>query len=396
MASDSVRRWTAVGVLVLSSALNYLDRMVLMALAPTIQTEFSLSREQFGQLVAAFSIVYALSSPAMGLLIDRLGLRWGTALLVTLWSCAGIATGFAGTYAGLLICRAMLGFAEAGGVPATGKGFALYLAPEHRAIGTALNQVGLTVGSMGAPIVTEWLDPLFGWRSAFILSGALGFIWIPFWFLATRTAPPVASDTPAPQSAGMMLHDRRFQMLVIANILAMTIYSLWTTWTTVFLVTHYGLSREEANLDFAWIPPIFMTAGGLFGGWLALHLIRKGAGVIEARIRISAGAAVLAASTAAAALMPNGALATAAICLSVAATTCLSVNYYAIPLDLFGAGRAGFAVSMLTGSFGLMQAILSPLIGRWSDTFGWQPVCALVAVLPFCSVLLLRMAFRRS
>src|SRR5690349_3385992 len=120
--------------------------MVLAALLPTIQTEFNLSREDVGTIFSAFSIIYALSSPLMGHMLDRIGLRKGTALIVALWSAVGMATGFAGTFIALLTCRALLGFAEAGGVPATGKGFAMYLHPEHQALGGALSQVGLTIG----------------------------------------------------------------------------------------------------------------------------------------------------------------------------------------------------------------------------------------------------------
>ena len=122
-------RWLAVIVLVLSSALNYLDRMVLAALMPTIQTEFGLSREDVGTIFSVFSIVYAFSSPLMGHMLDRVGLRPGTAIIVGLWSAVGMATGFAGSFIALLVCRALLGFAESGGVPATGKGFAMYLQP---------------------------------------------------------------------------------------------------------------------------------------------------------------------------------------------------------------------------------------------------------------------------
>ena len=168
-------------MLVLSSALNYLDRQVLAALMPTIQTEFGLSREDIGAVISAFSVVYALSSPLMGHFIDRAGLRTGAALIVAIWSAVGMATGLAGSFVSLIVCRSLLGFAEAGGVPATGKGFAMYLPPEDRAAGAALSQVGLTIGSMGAPLLTEWMSALYGWRSAFLVSGALGFFWIPVW-----------------------------------------------------------------------------------------------------------------------------------------------------------------------------------------------------------------------
>jgi ACS family hexuronate transporter-like MFS transporter len=368
-------RWLAVVVLVLSSALNYLDRMVLAALMPTIQIEFALTREQIGSVVSAFSVVYALSSPLMGHLLDRIGLRKGAAIIVALWSAVGMATGFAGTFIALLLCRSLLGFAEAGGVPATGKGFAMYLHPEDRATGAALSQVGLTIGSMGAPLITEWMSSLYGWRSAFIVSGALGIVWIPVWLSVAKRAPALPEER---QSRGgrvrEMLRDRRYLSLILANILAMTIYSLWTNWTTVFLVSSYGLSRQDANLTYAWIPPIFATLGGLLGAWLANRAIRGGAEVTTARLRISAGAAVLALATALAPMAPSPSVAVAAICLSFFAVTCLSVNYYALPLDMFGSVSAGFAISLLTGVFGLMQAFLSPIIGGSSEKYGWQPV----------------------
>lgn len=395
MLNPSQLRWLAVGILILSSALNYLDRLVLSALMPVLQTELSLSREQLGLLVSAFSIVYAVSSPVMGLLVDRLGLRLGAAILVALWSLIGIGTGFAASFAGLMAFRAMLGFAEAGGVPATGKGFAMYLEPQSRAMGGALSQFGLTIGSMGAPLLTEWLLPRFGWQSVFVVSGALGLFWIPIWLWISAKAPAV--DVPGQKIKtrfSEILGDRRLVALVIANILAMTIYSLWTNWTTVFLVSQFKLSREVANVQFAWIPPIFATAGGLFGAFLARQLILRGMQVLRARVQISLVSSCFALATAAAAAAGSPNVAIAMICLSLAATTCLSVNYYAIPLDLFGAPKAAFAVSLLTGVFGLMQTFLAPLIGRWSQQQGWQPVCTLVSVMPFVSAVILWAACR--
>jgi ACS family hexuronate transporter-like MFS transporter len=382
-------------VLVLSSALNYLDRMVLSALLPTIQFEFQLSGEQVGFIGSVFNIVYAFSSPVMGHMLDRVGLRRGTALLVGGWSLVGMLTGMAGTFTALLICRGMLGFTEAGGVPATGKGFAVYLAPEDRAIGSALSQVGLTIGSMGAPLLTEWMSGLYGWRSAFVVSGAIGFVWIPIWLAVSKRAPAL----PDQHEGGggrvrEMLRDRRYLAVVFANILAMTIYSLWTFWTTLFLVSRYQMTRTDANLTYAWIPPIFATLGGLLGAWLANRAIRGGAEVMSARIRISIGAAVLAGATALAPLAPTPALAIAAVCVSLFGTTCLSVNYYALPLDLYGSVSAGFAISLLTGVFGLMSAVLYPIIGRTSQQYGWEPVCFAIAALPLVSALLLKAAFR--
>lgn len=390
-------RWFAIGVLVLSSALNYLDRNVLSALMPTLRQEFQIGGEDLGNLIAAFSLTYAFASPLMGLLIDRIGLRWGASAVVGLWSLVGMGTGFAGGFASLMVCRALLGFAEAGGIPATGKGAAVYLPPQDRALGSAVSQIGITLGSMAAPILTEFATARYGWRSAFVMAGALGFLWIPLWLFTAAKVPParVQSD-PVRVPYRSMLQDRRFLTLIAANVLAMPTYSLWLTWTTDFLVTRFELSQTEANLDYAWIPPIFATAGGLFGGWMAQRLIRRSGALIRNRLRIALISSIFVLVTAFAPLAATPALAIACVCASLFATTCLSVNYYSIPLDLFGADRAAFGVSFLTGAYGLMQVFLSPQIGRWSDTMGWTPVCFAVAVLPMLSAILLRFAFRRS
>lgn len=395
--SDQRLRWFAIGVLVLSSALNYLDRNVLSALMPTLREEFGIGGEDLGNLIAAFSLTYALASPAMGLLIDRVGLRWGASMVVGLWSLVGMGTGFAGSFASLIIFRSLLGFAEAGGIPTTGKGAAVYLQPQDRALGSAVSQIGITLGSMAAPILTEFAAARYGWRWAFVIGGALGFLWIPLWlFTSSRVPPAQVQSDPVSVPHAAMLRDQRFLMLIAANVLAMPTYSLWLTWTTDFLVTRFGLTQAEANLGYAWIPPIFATAGGLVGGWLAQGLIRRTGELIRSRLRIALASSLFVLATAFAPLAGSPALAIACVCVTLFATTCLSVNYYSIPLDLFGASRAAFGVSFLTGAYGLMQVFLSPQIGRWSDSVGWTPVCFAVALLPLFSAVLLRFAFRRS
>ena len=176
----------------------------------------------------------------------------------------------------------------------------------------------------------------------------------------------------------------------------MSVYSLWTGWISVFLADVFGLTQAQANYGFLWIPPIFAAAGALLGGWLAHRLIRSGSDVLQARMRIALGASIVAGATALAPIAAGPAWAVVAISVSMAAVTCLSVNYYALPLDLFGAARAAFAISTLTGIFGLMQALLSPWIGRLSETAGWAPVCSIVAILPFASALLLRRSLRQA
>jgi MFS transporter, ACS family, hexuronate transporter len=389
-------RWIIAIVLFTSSTLNYLDRATLNALGPTIIKEFSLNLEQFGYLISAFNLIYAFAAPVMGLMIDRLGLRIGAALAVGLWSIAGMSTALAQSFGSLMAARAALGFAEAGGIPATAKGSAVYLEPKDRALGSAVSQIGLSVGIILAPLLTTAIASSLGWRAAFVIFGAAGFLWIPVWLAMSRLAPEREPEpTTREVNAKDILRDPRFLALIGANILAMTIYSLWTNWTTLFFVTQYGLQQNVANVRFAWVSPIFGSAGGLVGGWLAQRAIQRGSPVVASRMRIALFGALGAAATGLAPLAPSPELAVAAMSISFFSILVLSVNYYSIPLDLFGPARAGFAVSFLTSAFGLMQVLLSPLIGRWCERYGWKPVCALIAVMPLLSWILLQQTLRR-
>ncbi len=390
-------RWVALFAFMLAASLSFLDRQILAALAVTVQTEFALSGKQYGYLLSAFSITYALSSPLAGWWIDRVGLNKGISVSIGLWSLAGMATGLVTGFPGILACRAALGFAESGGIPASGKAVAMYLRPKERALGTAFGQMGISIGMVGAPVLATGIAAAYGWRAAFIVAGLLGFVWIPFWWLVSRIIPSNPVE-PAPKGEGLatMLKDRRLIGLVCGNILGMTTYSLWMNWTTVFLVRTQGLSQQEANLNFAWIPPLFAAFGGLAGGTISLRFARRTDDMPSARRKVVLIAAVALLITAAAPLMPSTVLATAVICWSFFWSVALSVNVYAMPLDYFGAARAASSIAALTFAYGLMQTVLSPAIGGLIDSYGFGAVCALVAPLPLCGWAILQWTGSRA
>ena len=377
------------GVFVLSSALNYLDRQILAALAPVLRSEFSLTNAGYGMVLAAFSITYAISSPLAGLLIDRFGLNPAISAGVGLWSMAGVATGFARGLPGLVGCRAVLGAAESCGVPAVGKALHRYLLPGERALGNALSQIGLSVGAIAAPPLAVWFALHYGWRSAFVFTGVLGLAWIPVWLWVSRKAPGVevgldAARVGACATTGGLLRDLRLWGFVAANIVSMPVYTLWSNWSTLFLKDAQGATFVHANL-LAPVPNFFAYAGGLAGGWLSLKWVAAGAPALNARRRVCRVSALLLLATAAVPWMPGPGWATAAISLSFFAITAWSVNLYTMPLDAFGGRHAAFSVSLLTGAYGAMQAVISPLIGATIDRFGYGPVCIMAAILPLAA-----------
>lgn len=385
-------RWVAVSIFAISSLLNYLDRSLLPAVAPSVMTEFHLSNYQYGQILSIFSIVYAVVAPLAGLFIDRVGLNAAIAIAVVVWSIAGATTGLTHTFAGLIAARVILGIAEAAGVPGYGKANAMYLAPRELAIGTALNQVGISVGLACAPLVVAALAPHYGWRSAFVVCGVMGLLWLPLWLVTSKSIPATTTlHATAPAPIRELLRDRRLWGLVFGTIFIMCLYTLWTNWTTVYFVKQWHLSQEDANRRFAWIPPMFATVGGFVGGWMAFHWIRAGMNVIAARLRVCWICAALACvATVAVPFATTMLLANIAISTSAFWAICATTNLYAMPIDMFGARRAAFGVAVLTGSYGLMQAGFSLGIGKIVDHVGFSTVCISMAALPLIGVAILR------
>jgi ACS family hexuronate transporter-like MFS transporter len=386
-------RWVVLGVFVLCSAINYLDRQTLATLAPLVRAEFHLSNAEYGLILTAFSIAYAASAPFAGLLIDRIGLNRAIGLAVGVWSCAGIFTGFTRGLPGLLGCRAVLGMSEAAGIPGAGKAIHRYLRPDERALGNALNQAGVSLGLILAPPLATWIAVTYGWRQAFVITGVLGLLWIPLW---QWTARPRGADTLVCRAdtlvgAKDLLRSRQVWALVIANALNMSLYSLWTNWTTLYLVGARHLTMVQAAW-YAWIPPLVAMAGGFGGGWLSLRWMRSGLPALNARTRVCLVGALLALPTVLIPVLPTVGWAVAGISLSILAVSAVSVNMYTIPLDTFGGERAGFAISMLVASYGAVQALISPAIGALVDARGYGAVCLIGAGLPLAAYAVLRSA----
>ncbi|MFB3829153.1 MAG: MFS transporter [Bryobacteraceae bacterium] len=370
-------RWPILGVFVLSTAINYLDRQTLATLAPLLRAEFSLSNAEYGLILTAFSITYAASAPFAGALIDRLGLTRAMSVAVAVWSSAGIATGLTRGLGGLVACRAVLGASEAAGIPGAGKAIHQFLKPAERALGNAVNQAGVSLGLVLAPPVATWIAVRYGWREAFVATGALGLLWIPLWQLVGGRS---RNPERAPASTAI-LRSPRLWAFVAANALSMIPYSLWTNWTTLYLVEVNGLTLVEAAW-YAWIPPLAATVGGFAGGWLSLAWMRRGSGAVSARTGACLAASVAAMATALAPLAPTAAWSSLAISAGIFAVSAFSVNMYSLPLDTFPGAHAAFAVSILVASYGAVQALVSPLFGLTIDVFGYAPVCAFAAVTP--------------
>jgi MFS transporter, ACS family, hexuronate transporter len=387
--SSSKARWAAVSFFALATAWNYLDRITLSAAAPRVMAEFHLSNTDYGWLIGpAFALPYALAAPFVGWLLDLLGLETGIVLSVGLWSLGALICGWTRSFGQLVGARIFLGVWESAGIPAAGKLNAIYLPPKDRAIGAAMTQIGIGIAGVAAPLLVAWFT---GWRSPFFVCAALGFGWIPIWMLVRHGVQPYREVLPQKTgSAFGILRDRRLIALSGANVLWMVGYTFWTNWTTLYLVQTFKLTTAQAN-GYAWVPPVASTLGGFAGGWLSRRAISRGTPAIGARVFVTLVAAIGCLVSVLVPFCPTPLLALLPVSLSYFAIVAGSVNIYTIPLDIWGGEYAGTAIAALGFAYGLMQTVISPLIGFLVDHFGFAPVCWLVALPPFAGWRLLRL-----
>jgi ACS family hexuronate transporter-like MFS transporter len=394
--APSRSRWIAISIFLLCNALNFLDRQLLAAVAPTIKAVFHVSNVQYGTLISVFSIVYAVATPISGWLVDVTGLNAAAFLFVSIWSLASMATAFATSFGGLLACRASLGLGESAALPLLSKANATYLSPSEWGLASAAGSIAVTIGSISAPLVAGFTSAAYNWRAGFVLSGALGLVWVAIWMIAARRFynsgfHPTAAHSGAPQaSKSRVIRDLRLWRIIVAYPLVLTVFMLWMNWTTLFLVQQFHFSQTDANRYFAWLPPVFVALGGFVNGVLTFYWIRRGANGFSARWRvcvICAPAFVLAAATP---FLPSATMAIAGICMTMFVCQSVVGSLNIMPIDLFGTGHAAFTISLLACSYSLLQVFLSPLIGFTVDHFGFAPVCVITSLLPLVGISLLR------
>lgn len=392
-------RWTAVGVFVLSCVLNYLDRQMLgmMLVIWRHVPPFPFSDRDYGLLISAFSFAYALSAPAMGWFLDRVGLNRGIGYSVALWAAASLGSGTAHGVGQLLLWRCLLGVAEASGISAVGKMVALYLLPEERAVGAAMSQLGLSIGAGLAPEFAQYFASSYSWRWAFYAAGIASLAWIPVWLGTSRLIPAPFGQAGASSHgrARAMIRDPRLWAMVGANMLGMTVYSLWTNWVPRYLERMHHLAPADVAGYAGWVP-IAGYFGAFLGGSLSWRLIRRGWTPVESRKRVCLAAASVVVLTALIPLSPGPLWATLGMSASFFWIAAWSTNLYTLPVDLYGAEGAAFGVSALVFAFGAMQTIVSRPLGAIIEKDGFVPVCLVCAFLPLAAQALLASFVKES
>jgi len=389
-------RWIAIAVFISASVLNYLDRQILATMADIWRTrpEFPFTYDDYGLLLAVFSIAYAVSALFVGGFIDRVGLNRGASWAVALWAVASFGTGASHSVRELLVWRALLGVSEASAIAAVTKAVAMYLLAPERAMGQAMSQLGLSLGAGIAPKFAVYFSQRYSWHWAFYAAGLISLAWIPVWLATSRSILPASTPQPVKASHAFdLLRDPKLWVLMIANALGMALYSLWSNWAPSFLIRVQHLTPEQAS-NYTWIVPLAGYGGALLGGAISWRLVRRGLTPVAARKRACLIAAVFALATIAAPMLPGPALTTAGMSFSFFWVCAWSVNHYTLPIDMYGARRAALGGAALVFSYGVMQSLISRPLAGWIERYGFGPVCLVGSFLPIASYVLVHLFIR--
>lgn len=292
-------RWYVAVMLCLASVLNYLDRQTLSVLAATIQQELSITTQQYSYITSSFLVSYTIMYAVSGRLIDRIGTRRGFLIFVSGWSVANMLHAFAGTALQFSFFRFLLGATEPANFPAGVKAVTEWFPVRERALAVGIFNAGTAIGAALAAPIVSLIALNLGWRYAFVITGALGFIWIAAWALFYRlpqTHPRLSdserelilsNETTEEMSKETVPISRLLRMretwgCVLARALTDPVTYFLTFWVPQYLQKERGFNLADIG-RYAWIPFVALAIGNIAGGAIPRYLVGRGWTINRAR-----------------------------------------------------------------------------------------------------------------
>ena len=417
-------RWIICGLLLFSTTFNYLDRQVISYLkeyycTPVAQGGFGWSNTDFANLTSFFTAFYAGMTVVAGWVIDKIGTKLGLAISLVVWSLFGMLNAFVGRLVIMhIIVRSAFGIGEGGNFPASIKTVAEWFPKRERALATGIFNSGANVGAMIAALFVPWCMVHYGyekgWKMAFILTGAVGFVWLIFWFWLY--------DTPANQSRlsraefdhihsdgedeGMrdaagerakipwmkLLGYRQTWAFFSGKFLTDGVWWFYLFWLPDYFRKQFSMTTEEVRL------PTFMVygvaiIGSIYGGSIPMTFIKKGLPVYQARMRAMLLIAVFPLIVLSTQYFGDVAhfgkmaavLACGTICIAAAAHQAWSANLFTTVSDMFPKKAVGTVTGIGAMAGGLGGVLVQKLSGRLADAFAAAPHVAYGMMFAICA-----------
>jgi MFS transporter, ACS family, hexuronate transporter len=375
--SASQVRWGICALLFFAASVNYMDRQVISLLKPTLQAQFGWTEIGYGHIMAAFQLAYGVSLLVVGKLIDRIGTRLGFSLSVFLWSLSAMAHAAAGSVFQFAVARFCLGVGESGSFPASIKAVAEWFPRKERALATGIFNSGTNIGAIVAPLIVPWLTMRFGWRMAFIGTGALGMVWIIVWLALYR--PPEQSKlvspgelaliqsgsesaSPAPVPWRIMLRLPQAWAVGLGKFFTDPIWWFYLFWMPDFL--HRNLKVGLGGMAL----PLFViyagaSVGSIAGGWLSSWLIKKGWTVNASRKTALLVCALAVTPIVFASRSANAWFAVLLVAVAAGAHQGWSANIYTLASDMFPRGAVASVVGFGTLLGSISGIFMAELVG---------------------------------
>ena len=381
--------WLVMSLLFAAAVMNYMDRTVLSIIMPQIRRDLSLSNEQYGFAVNSFLLLYMVTYPLGGYVADRLGCRRTFVLNVCAWSVASMLQALSKGFLSLCAFRGLLGATE-GGFPSTAiRGLAEWFPSANRAKAVGIMLCGISLGSVVAPPLVAGVTLVYGWRAAFLVTGALGFLLVPPWLILHRRISSVfGSKDPAParrnESASFsgseetttiweVLRRRKFLFILVARSMTDAIWFFYLFWAAGYFQEARGFGLANVG-RFLWIPFLSADLGALAGSWISSGLIRRGLGVDRSRKSVMVVSALLGFCGAGVVYVSNHYVALALLSVTLLGLLSWAANVQTAITEISPPQHVAVLYG-ITGSAGtLLSAISQPLIGRVVDGTGYVPV----------------------
>ena len=371
-------RWVVCALLFFATTINYIDRQVLGILAPDLQHEIGWTELDYGRIVIAFQLSYAVMMLFWGRILDKIGTKVGLAIAVGWWSLAAMSTALARTAFGFGSARFLLGVGEAANFPASIKTVAEWFPKSERALATGIFNAGTNVGAVVAPIAVPLIAATWGWRAAFILTGAIGFLWLFAWwffyapvdvhphlksaereFIRDGADEPVTERTPLSRMFGL----RQLWAFSMGKLLTDPIWWFYLFWLPKFLAQEHGI-RGTALIPYLTTVYIVADVGSVFGGYLSSTLIKRGWTVNRARKTAMAIFAAIIPSVIVASQTRSAWLAVGLIALATACHQGWSANMFTIASDMFPRRAVGTVVGFGGFAGGIGGILIAEFAGR--------------------------------
>jgi MFS transporter, ACS family, hexuronate transporter len=411
-------RWVICTLLFFAATVNYIDRQVIGILKPTLATEFGWTENDYGWIVFAFQTAYAIGMLFVGRLMDKIGTKKGFSWSIVVWSIGAMmhawaipigaliigivgaifgweasAITFSVSVVGFMVARFILGIGEAGNFPASIKTVAEWFPKKERALATGIFNAGTNVGALVTPLVVPWIAYTYGWYEAFIVTGAIGFIWLIFWLIFYRKPEEHPSLSAAeleyinsdkeeilpPIAWGKLFPHRQTWAFAIGKLMTDPIWWVYLFWLPDFLNKKHGLDLKTFGIPLAVIY-IIADFGSVGGGWFSSYFIKKGWSLNKSRKTAMLICALAVVPIIFASMTSNLWVSVVLIGIAAAAHQGWSANLFTLTSDMFPRQAVGSVVGIggMAGAIGGM--LIAKLVGWILESTGsYVPIFAIAA-----------------